>query len=52
MKYICAACGWVYDEAEGHPDSGITPGTTWENVPEDFFCPLCGADRFAFTKSE
>ena len=48
MKYVCEVCGWVYDEDEGYP-GGIEPGTKWENVPEDFECPLCGVgkDQFA-----
>ena len=35
-KYVCNICGYVYDEAEGDPDSGIAPGTKWEDVPEDW----------------
>lgn len=48
MKYVCEVCGWVYDEAEGYPDAGIAPGTKFENLPEDFVCPLCfvGKDQF------
>ena len=49
MKYICDVCGWEYDEEEGAPEYGIAPGTKWENVPEDFVCPLCsvGKDQFS-----
>ena len=47
MKYICV-CGYVYDEAEGDPDNGIAPGTKWEDVPEDFLCPICGAGKDEF----
>ena len=47
-KYVCTVCGFVYDEAEGHPDSGIAPGTKWEDVPEDFTCPLCGVGKDMF----
>ena len=49
MKYVCEVCGYVYDEEPGDPDNGIAPGTPWENVPEDFTCPLCGVgkDQFA-----
>lgn len=49
MKYVCEVCGYVYDEETGDPDNGIAPGTPWENVPEDFTCPLCGVgkDQFA-----
>lgn len=47
-KYVCTVCGYVYDEAAGDPEHGIAPGTPWENVPDDFECPLCsvGKDRF------
>ncbi|MDE6435041.1 MAG: rubredoxin [Lachnospiraceae bacterium] len=48
MKYVCDVCEWVYDEEKGCPESGIEPGTKWEDVPEDFQCPLCmvGKDQF------
>ena len=41
MKYICEVCGYIYDEEVGDPDNGIAPGTPWENVPEDYLCPVC-----------
>ena len=49
MKYECTACGWVYDEELGYPEAGIAPGTKFEELPEDFVCPLCGvgADMFS-----
>ncbi len=49
MKYVCDACGWVYDETEGLPEQGIAPGTKFEDLPEDFECPLCcvGKDMFS-----
>ena len=50
MKYICDICGWSYDENEGHTDQGITAGTKWEDVPEDFVCPLCGVGKDQFSK--
>ena len=40
-KYICP-CGYVYDPEKGDPDNGVAPGTAWENVPEDWVCPVCG----------
>ena len=40
MKYVCDLCGWEYDEEQGYPEGGIAPGTKWEDVPEDFECPL------------
>jgi rubredoxin len=47
-KYTCTICGWTYDEAEGSAENGIAPGTKWEDLPEDFVCPLCGAPKEAF----
>jgi rubredoxin-NAD+ reductase len=49
MKYICDVCGWEYDESQGYPEGGIAPGTKWEDIPEDFECPLCmvGKDQFS-----
>jgi rubredoxin len=47
-QYICTICGYIYDEAAGVPERGITPGTEWENVPSDWTCPLCGAAKVAF----
>jgi rubredoxin len=49
-KYVCSVCGYVYDEVAGAPESGISEGTLWENVYEDFFCPLCGAAKDMFDK--
>ena len=49
-KYVCSICGYVYDEAEGAPEAGISAGTLWENVDEDFVCPLCGAAKEMFDK--
>lgn len=49
MKYVCDLCGWEYDEEAGYPEGGIAPGTKWEDLPEDFECPLCfvGKDQFS-----
>lgn len=49
MKYICDVCGYEYDEAVGDPDNGIAPGTKWEDLPEDFVCPLCGVGKDQFS---
>ena len=49
MKYTCNVCGYVYDEAEGDPDNGIAPGTKWEDLSDDFACPLCGVSKDNFT---
>ncbi len=51
-KYICTACDFIYDEAEGYPDDGIAPGTKWEDVPEDWVCPLCGVGKDFFEPYE
>ena len=50
MKYVCDLCGYVYDEALGDPENGIAPGTKWEDVPEDYVFPLCGAGKDQFSK--
>ena len=42
MKYVCDICGYVYDPEVGDPDNGVAPGTPWEEVPEDWVCPLWG----------
>ncbi|MDO4573338.1 MAG: rubredoxin [Clostridia bacterium] len=47
-KYVCELCGYVYDEAAGVPEDGVAPGTAWEDVPEDWVCPLCGAGKDQF----
>jgi rubredoxin len=47
-KYICLVCGYVYDPKKGHPESGIQPGTPWEQVPEGWVCPVCGATKDQF----
>ena len=47
-KWLCIICGLIYDEAEGWPSDGIPPGTRWEDVPEDWVCPDCGAAKSDF----
>lgn len=47
-KYVCMICGYVYDEAAGIPSGGIAPGTRWEELPDDWVCPLCGAVKSDF----
>lgn len=46
--YMCVICGFVYDEAKGLPGLGIPAGTKWEDVPENFTCPDCGASKGDF----
>ena len=50
--YECLVCGFTYDEEEGWPDDGIEPGTKWEDVPEDWFCPDCGVGKEDFEMYE
>ena len=45
MKYMCEPCGYIYDPAEGDPDGGIAPGTAFEDIPEDWCCPVCGVGK-------
>jgi len=49
-KYVCDLCGYVYDPALGDPDGGIAPGTAFEDIPDDWVCPLCGVGKESFTK--
>ena len=49
-KYVCDICEWEYDEEQGVPNLGIAPGTKWEDLPEDFVCPLCKQGKQVFTK--
>jgi len=49
-KYVCPVCGYIYDEAKGILEAGISPGTAWANLPEDWVCPLCGAAKAEFNK--
>jgi rubredoxin len=49
-KYECSVCGYIYDEATGDPDGGIAPGTKWEDIPEDWVCPVCGVGKDEFNE--
>lgn len=51
-QFICLMCGFVYDEAQGWPEDGIAAGTRWEDVPEDWLCPDCGATKGDFEMVE
>ena len=48
----CQICGWIYDEAKGSPDDGIPPGTRWDDIPDDWCCPECGASKDEFAMLE
>ena len=48
QKYVCDVCGWEYDPAVGVPEAGIAPGTAFEDLPDDWCCPLCGVSKDMF----
>lgn len=48
QQYICHACGHIYNEADGDPDSGLAAGTRFADIPEDWACPLCGVTKSDF----
>ena len=52
MKYVCTACGFEYDEAIGDPANGIAAGTKFEDLPDDYECPLCGVGKDMFERVE
>lgn len=49
-KYVCEVCDWVYDPEVGDPDAGIAPGTAFEDLPDDYVCPVCGVGKDQFRK--
>ena len=51
-KYICTVCDWEYDPAKGDPANGIAPGTAFEDLPEDWVCPVCGVGKDDFQPIE
>jgi flavin reductase (DIM6/NTAB) family NADH-FMN oxidoreductase RutF/rubredoxin len=51
-KYRCTVCGYIYDPELGDPDGGIAPGTSFEDIPDDWECPVCGAAKSEFEKVE
>jgi len=52
QKFVCDACGWVYDPAVGDPDNDIAPGTAFADLPDDFLCPECGAGKSEFSPED
>lgn len=50
--YICEVCDWVYDPAVGDPDNGIDPGTEFDDLPDDWVCPVCGVGKDQFKKQD
>lgn len=51
-KYVCDICGYVYDPETGDPDNDVNPGTTFEDVPDEWLCPVCGAGKDDFSKED
>lgn len=51
MEYVCDVCGWIYNEEMGDPDNDIAPGTKFDELPEDFVCPLCGVGKEDFSEN-
>ncbi len=51
-RYVCSVCGYVYDPAKGDPDGGIAPGTKFEDIPDSWTCPICGAEKSKFEKEK
>jgi len=51
-RYVCSVCGYVYDPAGGDPEYGIEPGTSFEDLPDDWTCPVCGVSKDEFEKEE
>ncbi|HCL58126.1 MAG TPA: rubredoxin [Spirochaetia bacterium] len=49
QKFVCGICGFVYDPAKGDPDSGIAPGTPFEQIPDNWLCPVCGVGKSEFS---
>lgn len=50
MKYVCDICGYVYDPAIGDPDNDVDPGTSFDDIPDDWVCPICRVDKTNFSK--
>jgi len=51
-KYVCDVCGYIYDPTEGDGDNGVAAGTAFEDLPEDWVCPLCGAEKSEFSEMD
>jgi rubredoxin len=49
QKYVCEICGYIYDPVKGDPDGDIPKGTAFEDLPEDWLCPICGSGKDVFT---
>lgn len=52
INYVCDVCGYIYEPANGDPDNGINPGTSFNDLPETWVCPVCGVDKSQFSPQE
>ncbi len=52
QKYLCEACDYIYNPAEGDPENGVEPGTAFEDIPDDWVCPLCGMEKDVFVPAD
>jgi rubredoxin len=52
QKYICDVCGYIYDPEAGDTDQGVSPGTSFENLPAAWICPLCGVGKDSFSPTD
>jgi rubredoxin len=50
-RWKCVVCGYIYDPELGDPDGGVAPGTAFENLPDEWTCPVCGATKDMFEKA-
>lgn len=51
-RWQCLNCAFIYDEEFGSPEDGLAPGTRWEDIPDDWYCPTCGAEKIDFEMVE
>ncbi len=51
-QYRCTICGYIYDPEKGDPDNGVKPQTRFEDLPDDWVCPVCGAEKDMFEKED
>ena len=52
QKWLCAECGYVYEPEKGNPPNGVEADTQFEDVPESWLCPICGAPKSYFTETD
>ena len=52
QKFACVACDYIYDPENGDPENGVEPGTAFEDLPDDWLCPVCGVDKDGFEPTD